>query len=97
MNDLINLLGIGAENASSREYLAMTLGTTDRNVRKLIAQAREGGVPIISSSHVSGYFLPSSEKELIQFKREQLSRIHEIMKGIDGLTDWEVQMCRTGS
>ena len=97
MNDLINLLGIGAENASSREYLAMTLGTTDRNVRKLIAQARENGVPIISSSHVSGYFLPSSEKELIQFKKEQLSRIHEIMKGIDGLTDWEVQMCRTGS
>ena len=62
MTDLINLLGIGAENASQAEnILQMTLGTTDRNVRKLIAQARENGVPIISSSHE--WLFPAIERE----------------------------------
>ena len=95
MTNLINMLGCGAENAMSREYLASMLQTSDRHIRRMVQEAREKGVPIISSSHVTGYFLPKSEAELVRFKREQQSRILKILQGIEGL-EWEVP-CLTES
>ena len=45
----------GKANAITRGELCLATGLTDRLVRKMIAEERMSGAPIISSSHSAGY------------------------------------------
>lgn len=64
---IYDLLPVGKEHAISMKNLAKEVGTTERNLRKLILQERKSELLILSSS--SGYFLPGSEEEIDDFIR----------------------------
>ena len=61
---ITDFIGIGRENAVTREQLAATLGISDRRVRRLIADARHKGVPIINMQDGKGYYISEDPKEL---------------------------------
>lgn len=67
----------GEENAlSAADLMRITGARSDRQIRRLVETARNGGVPILSSD--SGYFLPADDsvvatKEAKQFERRMLS------------------------
>lgn len=68
----------GSENAVSGAVLAERLGVDGRTMRHMIKQERDSGTIILSG--ISGYFLPSVEKEkgheeILSCYRQQKSRV----------------------
>ena len=55
--NIVDFIPKGKENAVTRGALCIYTGLDDRTVRKLIKIARDGGAPILSSSHSVGYWL----------------------------------------
>lgn len=83
--ELYSLLRAGADNSMSRKVLASRLGLSDRTLRQMIQQMRKDGFIILSSSHGSGYYLPSDEQklalqEISAFVEGNESRIEELEK-----------------
>lgn len=60
----------GKENAVTRMSLCMRTGLPDRLVRREIEAARKRGVPILSSSMTSGYWISTDTKEVLQYLSE---------------------------
>lgn len=74
------------DGAISRKQLAYNLELSDREVRRLITQARKSRFPIISSSHDGGYYLAQTVKEIQEFRnREIRSRIKDLKQTDDGM------------
>ena len=69
---IVNLIPKGKDNAISRSWLRYALGTSDRQVRKMIAQAREDGYLIINTG--KGYYIPDDVADLIRFYRREKKR-----------------------
>ena len=70
----------GKENAITRDSLRCLTGMSDRAVRRMIADERAMGVPIISCSHSAGYYLAETEAEKQIILRELGSRIAKMAK-----------------
>lgn len=70
-----DFIPFGKENAITRQTLCSVTGMSDRAVRRMIAQERARGVPIISCSHSAGYYMPESEEEKRIILHELGSRI----------------------
>lgn len=71
-------LSHGQANAVPLKHLVSITGIDSRIVRKMIAEERLSGTPILSDN-LSGYFLPETEEECVRFVRSMRSRAKEIM------------------
>lgn len=80
MNDITNFIGIGKENAVTRKQLVSLLGLPDRRVRRMIAEAREHGAPIINDQDGYGYYLSNDLYELRRQYITNRSRALSIMR-----------------
>lgn len=57
-------IGHGKDQAVTREWLRAALNLPDRAVRKLIADARDRGVPIINDQDGVGYYITDDVSQL---------------------------------
>ena len=73
---IIGLLHTGEENAVTARDLAAITGLSVRDITLQIARERQAGAVILSSG--KGYFLPSSEDEILHFIRTMDSRAKQI-------------------
>lgn len=73
---IIGLLHSGEENALTARDLATSTGLSVRDITLQIARERQAGAVILSSG--KGYFLPSSEDEILHFVRTMNSRARNI-------------------
>ena len=62
--DIVGYIGIGKDNAVTREQLCTMTGLPDRSVRRLIADARDNGVVILNAQDGAGYYISDDPKEL---------------------------------
>lgn len=57
-------IGRGKDQAVTREWLRAALNLPDRAVRKLIADARDRGAPIINDQDGMGYYITDDVRQL---------------------------------
>lgn len=83
MEDIINYIPHGRENAVTRSQLVDMTGMHDRNVRKAISKARKEYV-ILSLENGSGYYQPTAEDypELEKFVKREESRAKSIFASL---------------
>lgn len=62
--NITNFIGVGRENAVTRGELAAMLNLPDRQVRKLIQEARDRGEIIINDQSGAGYYISDDVGEL---------------------------------
>ncbi len=67
-------MSYGADKPKTREQLSRETGCTDREVRQAILAARNRGVPIVSTSGGSGYYIAKTEIEKMIIVGELRSR-----------------------
>jgi len=82
----------------SREYLARSLRTSDRAIRKAVEELRECGFRVASDSNHYGYWLCKSDAEYKAFRANYLAHafrqlhIASMMDGfVEGQIQWEEQ------
>lgn len=85
--DILKFIPIGKENAVTRETLSLALNTSDREIRKLIAQARRNQ-PIVNLQTGAGYYLPTEKSEVLKFLNQETHRARSIFWSIKGCRDW---------
>lgn len=80
----------GIENAIPNENLAIVLGTSDRNARRLVYRARVNGEPICSALNggKTGYYYPRNIEEALRYMRLQKSRIKSARAALRGVKDY---------
>ncbi len=83
--NILDYIPKGKENAVTREALCIYTGLDDRTVRKLIELARDGGAPILSSSHSVGYWLSDDIVEIKAFLNETDRRCKSLSRRAQGL------------
>lgn len=83
--NIIDYIPKGKENAVTREALCIYTGLDDRTVRKMIELARDGGAPILSSSHSVGYWLSDDLAEIKKFLGETDRRCKSMSRRAQGL------------
>lgn len=93
MNDVQALLSCGG--VWTREVLANALAVNDREIRRMVQQARKNGVPIVSMP-TGGYKLAETEAEKKQLLHlymgramDELETYNKLVKGMK----LEGQMC----
>lgn len=74
--EITGLIHNGEENAVTARDLAAITGLSVREITAQIARERQAGAVILSSC--KGYFLPSSEDEILHFIRTMDSRAKQI-------------------
>lgn len=74
--EITGLIHNGEENAVTARDLAAITGLSVREITAQIARERQAGAVILSSG--KGYFLPSSEDEILHFVRTMNSRARNI-------------------
>lgn len=70
----------GKENAIPRSVLAVRLGLTDRQTRKLIEEARDRGVLICNDGDGEGYYLASDLGQIERQYRKDRARALSVLK-----------------
>lgn len=70
-------LGKGEKNALTRSELKMIASPNDRTNRYMIDELRLEGVPIMSNSQSSGYWLAERKSEVTHYAKEMRKRAHE--------------------
>ena len=70
----------GKANAISREVLATRLGLTDRQVRRMIEEARERGELIVNDGDGEGYYLASDIGQIERQYRKDRARALAVLK-----------------
>lgn len=81
---IADLLSHGQENAVPLRQLMAITGEDGRTVRRLIAEERRAGTPILSDN-ATGYFLPSNDSERMRFVRSMRSRAKEILDAAEAV------------
>lgn len=70
--NITDFIGRGRENATSREELVQLLNLPDRQIRKMIEQARKRGEIIINDGTGVGYYISEDLADLTaQYKMNQ--------------------------
>ncbi len=62
--DITNFIGTGRENAVTRGELVAILNLPDRQIRRLIQEARDRGEIIINAQDGAGYYMSNDVGEL---------------------------------
>lgn len=60
---IVELIGVGAENAIERGRLRSAAGMSDRMLRRAISKARAQGVPICNAQDGRGYYIAATAEE----------------------------------
>lgn len=94
MLKLTEALMTGRGNAVDRKILAELLGLKDRDLRRLIAAAREEGVPICNAQDGSGYYIAESIEDIDTQVKQFSSRRKKIDDQIGGLIKAKYKMMR---
>lgn len=81
---VFSLLMEGRSNALHLADLVRLTGWPERDVRKAIQRERQRGCPILSDNK-SGYFLPQSEAEKVQFVCSMRCRAREILRAANAV------------
>ena len=86
---ITDFIPYGRENAISRQALAQLTGMDDRQVRRMIEDAR-CNVVIINLQDGKGYYLPTSnEREDVErWYRATLKRAKKILRGLRAARKW---------
>jgi len=74
---------VGKEKAVSSAYLENKLSISSRNIRKIVNQLRNDGVPICSDEN--GYYYAGDTDEVLNSIYQMTSRIKEIARAKNGL------------
>lgn len=70
--DIISAIGVGRENAVTRQQLCEKLGKGDRAVRQMIEEARNNGFLICNAQDGNGYYMAASASDaLAQYNRNK--------------------------
>lgn len=77
--NITDYIGYGRRNAVTREQLSLMTGLPDRKMRKLIAQARKDGAPILNGQDGAGYYLSEEPGELERQLRTNTNRALSIL------------------
>lgn len=83
-------LGLGAEAAKTRSQLSVELGISDRELRRRIAEARERGVPIVSSSRTAGYYIAATDAERRIAVGEYTARASKCLKAARKMSQFAI-------
>lgn len=86
---IADFLGAGQKNAVPLRHLEMLTGFDGRTVRRMIANERLGGAPILADN-LTGYFLPASENERQRCVRSMKHRAQEIQRAAAAIAAAEV-------
>lgn len=81
-------IAVGAENAISKEEICRKTKLNERTVREAIAELREEGYLIISTSKSKGYYFPSSKKEAEHFVNEMEKRARKCFAAVSFARQW---------
>lgn len=73
------LLSILTDKPQSKEELSAQMNASERSVRKAVEELRSEGVPVVSSSHLKGYWLGTKE-EAMRTAREYKSRAMRMLR-----------------
>lgn len=76
---LVQTLGKGKANSIKRDALARKTGWPDRQLRKVIEDARSHGFPIINDSDGKGYYLASDDADIMRQYRTDHARAMRIL------------------
>lgn len=79
---------VGAENAISKEEICRKTRLNERTVREFIAELREEGYLIISTSKSKGYYFPNSKKEAEHFVNEMEKRGRKCFAAVSFARQW---------
>lgn len=77
---LAGAIPFGRENAVTRRELAMRLGVSDREMRKMIEDGRAEGLIIINDCTGRGYYQTDDLAEMERQYRQDTSRAMAILK-----------------
>lgn len=78
--NITDFIGTGKENAVTRGELVAILNLPDRQVRKLIQEARDRGEIIINAQDGAGYYLSDDVGELKRQYRLNRSRAMSVLR-----------------
>jgi len=73
-----NYIPKGRDNKISRESLVLCTGLTDRNVRRLISEARADGYAIVGDPN-GGYYMAETEADYDLLLGELMSRAKKLI------------------
>lgn len=76
--DIIKLIGVGKDNAVTRQQLCERLGKGDRVVRQMIEEARNNGFLICNAQDSKGYYMAANSADVLA----QLNRNENRAKSI---------------
>lgn len=77
---IIDIIGVGKENAVTRAELCAAMNLPDRAVRKMIAEAREQGALIICDQDGAGYYISEDPADLRRQMVTNRSRAMSILR-----------------
>ncbi len=82
--NIVELIPLGEQNAISRKELCRLVGTSDRRMRRIIAQLSRQ-YPICNLQNGKGYFLADNKEVANKMLRQEINRAKSIFLKIWGL------------
>lgn len=85
--NIINLIPTGPSDAIPKVDICKRLNITERELRFHIHQMRTSGIPILTSTDLNGYYLPSidnGQQECLEFIRNQVNRAKACFRSTRG-------------
>lgn len=79
---------VGAKNAVSKQEICRKTGLNERTVRNFVAELRDEGYLIISTSQSKGYYFPSSKNEAEHFVNEMEKRGRKCFAAVSFARQW---------
>lgn len=79
---------VGQKNAISKQEIVRRTGLNERVVRNFIAELRDDGYLIISTSQSKGYYFPSSKSEAEHFVNEMEKRGRKCFAAVSFARQW---------
>ena len=80
VTELVSCLRYGRRNAVSRQELVFLLDKPDREVRRLISEARNNGYAIVSLGQKGGYYLTNDIDEIHAYYLQEQARAASILR-----------------
>ena len=77
---ITDFIGVGRENAVTRERLVSVLNLPDRTVRRLIQEARDRGEIIINAQDGAGYYISNDVGEMKRQLNLNYSRALSVLR-----------------
>ena len=80
--NIVDYIPFGEENAVERFELMDKIMKPDREIRRMIEDARRSGVIILNLSNGKGYFRPDKKEEILRYIRQEEARARSIHRNL---------------